>query len=286
MSNYRVVPRADRDTLGEGPVWSAARRCLFWVDIVERRLWALSLADGRIERWEMPEPIGWVVERRGRDDLLAGFKSGLVELSLDPVAATPLHAPEPDRPHNRLNDAKADAAGRLWFGSKDDRDEQATGAFYRLDPGAAPVRVDDGYKVTNGPAFSPDERVLYHTDSGLGLVYRFAVAEDGSLGPRERFLRFEDGWGSPDGMTVDADAHLWIAHWGGGRISRFDPAGRLVRSIALPATNITSCAFAGDALDRLFVTSSRIDAEGESHAGALFEVDAGVVGLPPHRYGG
>jgi len=286
MAEYRIVPRDTTDILGEGPVWIASRERLFWVDIIGQRLWALALADDRIESWAMPERIGWVVERSGTPDLLAGLKSGIVALSLDPVSIRPLHAPEPDRPDNRLNDAQVDAAGRLWFGSKDDHDQEASGAFYRLDPGGRPVRVDDGYRVTNGPAFSPDGTVLYHTDSGPRLVYRFAVAADGTLGPREIFLRFEAGWGSPDGMTTDAEGCLWIAHWGGGRVTRFDPAGRAMRSVALPATNITSCAFAGDDMDRLFVTSSSIDAGGSPFAGALFEVDAGVVGGPTYRFGG
>ncbi|KAB7644872.1 SMP-30/gluconolactonase/LRE family protein [Polymorphobacter fuscus] len=286
MTDYRIVPRDAHDILGEGPVWSARRNALLWVDIMGQQLWSLSLADDRITSWPMPERIGWVVERAGRDDLLAGFKSGIVTLALDPLCIAPLHRPEPDRPHNRLNDAKVDAAGRLWFGSKDDRDQDASGALYRLDPGGTPVRIDDGYKVTNGPAFSPDGRWLYHTDSGLGRVYRFALGDDGSLGPRALFIQFETGWGSPDGMTIDADGHLWIAHWGGGRISRFDPAGRLVDSVALPATNITSCAFAGPGLDRLFATSSTIDAEGEPDAGALFEIRTGVIGLPPHCHAG
>ncbi|MEH3106856.1 MAG: SMP-30/gluconolactonase/LRE family protein [Sphingomonas fennica] len=286
MADVRVVDRGTRDVLGEGPMWSAARGCLFWVDIVGRRLSSLRLADGQVTDWAMPEPIGWVVERAGRTDLLAGFRSGIAALALDPVAIEPLHAPEADSPHNRLNDAKVDAAGRLWFGSKDDRDKEASGAFYRLDPGGSPVRVDDGYQVTNGPCFSPDGGTLYHSDSGRRLIYRFALRPDGSLGPRETFVAFEEEWGYPDGMTVDADGHLWVAHWGGGRVTRFDPAGRPVRAIALPATNITSCTFAGDALDRMFVTSAALGAEGEALAGALFEIDPGVIGLPTNAFAG
>ncbi|WP_076069151.1 SMP-30/gluconolactonase/LRE family protein [Sphingomonas montana] len=286
MAEYRIVPRVTGDILGEGPLWSASRQRLFWVDIMGQRLWSLSLDDDRIESWAMPERIGWVVERGSDGRLLAGFKSGIVALSLDPISTERLYEPERDRPDNRLNDAKVDSAGRLWFGSKDDRDRNASGALYRLDPGGMPIRVDDGYRVTNGPAFSPDGRVLYHTDSGLGLVYRFAVAADGQLGEREIFLRFEPGWGSPDGMTSDREGCLWIAHWGGGRVTRFDPSGRPMRSIMLPTTNITSCAFAGKGMDRLFVTSSRIDADGEAHAGALFEVDARVIGGPTYSFGG
>lgn len=233
----------------------------------------------------MPERLCWIVEQQSSDRLLAGFKSGIAEIQLDPFAIIPRFTPEPDRPQNRLNDAKVDATGRLWFGSKDDTDEQASGALYSLDPDGTLVRQDDGYKVTNGPTFSPDGRWLYHNDSGLGLVYRFPL-EQGVIGERQPFIRFEKDWGVPDGMTTDSGGGLWIAHWGGARVSRFDPDGSLDRSIRLPATNITSCVFAGDRLDRMFVTSAALGTSDEPEAGALFEIDAGATGLPPVAFGG
>jgi xylono-1,5-lactonase len=146
--------------------------------------------------------------------------------------------------------------------------------------------MDQGYHVANGPALSPDECWLYHTDTILGLVYRFPLRANGSLGPRETFITFEEGWGGPDGMTVDADGHLWIAHWDGSRISRFTPDGKRERSIALPARQVTNICFAGQELERMFVTSA---ANGglEAPHGALFEIcDPGVTGLPPGRFGG
>jgi len=283
---HRIVDRAARDILGEGPCWSPDHGRLFWVDIVGQRLWSLTLEDGGSRSWDMPEKICWAIPRAGRNDLIVGFKSGVAALRLDSVVIEPIVAPEPERPHNRLNDAKVDAAGRLWFGSKDDRDEEASGAFYRMDARLRPERVDDGYGVTNGPTFSPDGAWLYHTDSAARTIHRFALHDDGSLGAREEFIRFEEEWGYPDGMTTDADGCLWVAHWAGGRLSRFDATGRRMRSVVLPAANITSCAFAGDALDRLFVTSASLDDPASAHGGALFELEAGVRGLPPTSFGG
>jgi sugar lactone lactonase YvrE len=144
--------------------------------------------------------------------------------------------------------------------------------------------MDSGYHVAKGPAISPDGRWLFHTNTILREVYRFALHEDGTLGERALWLRFEDHWGTPDGMTFDADGGLWIAHWGGSRVSRFDPDAQLERAITLPASQITSMAFAGEALDRLFVTSAGKGVD-EPHGGALFEVDPGVRGLAPHRFG-
>ncbi len=284
MAEWEIVGRDVVDTLGEGPLWSGSDQRLYWVDIMAPAINALGM-DGRIDRWSMPEPVGWVVERQG-GGLLAGFKSGVAEIDLDPIAIEHWCAPEPERPHNRLNDAKVDREGRLWFGSKDDRDLEPLGALYRMGPDRTAVRMDDGYLVTNGPTFSPDGKWLYHTDSSRRLIYRFPLAEDGSLGRREIFIRFAEEWGYPDGMTTDAEGCLWVAHWAGGAISRFDADGRRMESIALPATNITSCAFGGPGFDRLYVTSAALDSPGNPADGALFVVEAGIRGTPAFRYAG
>jgi sugar lactone lactonase YvrE len=128
---------------------------------------------------------------------------------------------------------------------------------------------------------------MYHTDSGRRTVYRFEMSAIGELGARTPFLTFPLGWGAPDGMTVDREGHLWIAHWDGGRISRFSPSGDQIFECMLPASQITNCAFAGDKLDRLFVTSAAIGKPDEPLAGALFEVDPqGHAGLAPRLFAG
>ncbi|HLZ79296.1 MAG TPA: SMP-30/gluconolactonase/LRE family protein [Sphingomonas sp.] len=286
MPDYRIIARESRDTLGEGPCWSPARGCLFWVDIMAPALHRMDLASGAVTSWAMPERIGWAIEREGRDDFIIGLKSGFAELSLEPFAIRPIGTPEPDLPDNRLNDAKVDACGRIWAGSKDDRDEQASGRLHRLDPDLRWSTHDEGYQVTNGPTFSPDGETLYHTDSGARTVYAFDFSPDGALSHKRVFLRFEEDMGYPDGMTTDSEGGIWIAHWGGARISRFRADASFDRSIMLPATNITSIAFAGDALDRMFVTSAAMGTENEEHAGALFEVFAGATGLPSRRFAG
>jgi sugar lactone lactonase YvrE len=145
---------------------------------------------------------------------------------------------------------------------------------------------DSGYLVTNGPAFGPGNDCLYHSDTGLGVVYRFDMGADGTIANRTELLKFPREWGYPDGMTVDIEGCLWIAHWGGGRVSRFTSAGELDRAIHLPASQITSCTFAGRELDRLFVTSAAVDRTDEPMAGMLFEIDPEVCGLPPNLFAG
>ena len=284
MTDARVITRDRRDRLGEGPLWSARDHALYWTDILGKRLNRLSLDDDAVTGWDMPEMIGWVIERRG-GGFVGGLASGVHELMLAPFALTPIADPEADLPDNRMNDAKADAAGRIWAGTMRADCKGESGAFYRLDPDRTVTRVDAGYRIANGPAISADGKTIYHTDTGRGLVYRFALNDDGSLGERDIFIRFRSDWGSPDGMTVDADDGLWIAHWGASRVSRFRADGTPDRAIELPASQITSCTFAGARLDRMFVTSAA-DGVDEEHGGALFEVNPGCRGLPTQMFGG
>lgn len=288
MKNARfdVVSRNGRDRLGEGPVWLERRNELAWVDILAPAVHRLDLISGTITSLAVDEPIGWVLPRARAESVVAGFKSGITFLDLANGACETFVRPETERPDNRLNDAKIDRAGRIWTGSKDDTDRTASGALYRLDADRSCTRMDDGYQVTNGPTFSLDGHTLYHTDSGARTVFAFDLHDDGVIANKRVWLEFEPAWGYPDGMTTDAENCLWIAHWGGGALSRFDSAGRRIETIALPATNITSCAFAGDDLQRLFVTSSTIGCESERLAGALFEVDPGVRGLAPGAFAG
>lgn len=285
MADWTVIARDVRDTLGEGLLWSARDNAVYWTDILAPALNRLSLTDGAVTRWNMPEMIGWVIERRDRPGFIAGFRNGFAELTLDSLTITPIVDPEPDLPDNRLNDAKADAKGRIWAGSMPLTADRPTGSLYCFDTDRTATRVDSGYSVANGPAISPDQRWLYHTDTPARQVYRFALDADG-VRDRAPFIQFDEEWGYPDGMTVDVEGHLWVAHWGGSRISRFTPEGALGRSIALPASQITNICFAGEGLDRMFVTSAADGLSDEEHAGALFEVDAGVVGLPPGQYAG
>ena len=290
MANeWRIIERAEHDVLGEGLWWSARQNAVYWTDILSRAVNRYSLADGSVKRWTVPERIGWVIERRSKPGFIAGFQSGFAELELEPLTIRPIVDPEPQLPGNRLNDAKADRLGHIWAGTMDVGCKEITGSLYRLQPDFSVRHMDGGYQITNGPAFSPAQDVLYHTDTGLGTVYRFDVTPEGEIIHRRVFLQFTEDMGWPDGMTVDSEGHVWIAHWGGSRVSRFSPDGKLERAIRLPASQITNVDFAGPNLDRMFVTSAAegLDRSKEPLAGSLFEVDAGGIrGLPPDLFAG
>lgn len=279
---------AGRAQLGEGPLWCPERGAqgqLLFVDILAGRLHAFDLASGRTQGWTLDEPCCWLAARDDGDGFIAGLRSRLVHLRLTDagprVVASWLTPDEPAG--NRFNDAKADPCGRLWFGSMDNAAERSSGALYRLE-GETLERVDGGYRVANGPAISPDGATLYHSDTPRGIIFAFDISSEGQLANKREHIRFADTRGRPDGMTCDAEDGLWVAHWGGGRVSRFRADGELDETLPVPASRVTSCAFGGPELDQLYITTAAVERDGEAAAGGLFRVVPGVRGLPAGRF--
>lgn len=276
--------------LGEGPVWDARDGCVWLVDIEAPAIHRYRLADGGQASWTPPCRVT-ALWPRAAGGFIAHSERGF--LVADPVAERYelFHATEPQRPGNRSNDGKIDLAGRFWSGTMDDDKQVASGALYRLDRDRRVHRVDEGYRITNGPAFSPDGRIMYHTDTLERTVFAFDLAGDGTASNKRVFLKFGDETsGNPDGMNVDAEGGLWIAFWGGWAVRRYSPDARLIEERRIPAAQVTSLVFAGDRLDRMFVTSAAVDLDraGEhALAGGLFEVEApGVTGLALPMYEG
>jgi D-xylonolactonase len=279
--------------LGEGIVWSAGDASVVFVDVLGQEVLAFTPASGATRRWRVPQPVGWVLPRV-RGGWVAGFAEGPQALTLEPaVVAVPLHRLHAAGSSMRLNDAKVDARGRLWFGSMNHGHErQPDGRFYRWTAGSDPVEVDAGWHVTNGPAFSLDGRTLWHTDSVLATVFAYDLADDGSVSNKRAWLRFEAGEGLPDGMTTDADGHLWIAHWAGGCVTQRDAAtGRVLRRIDVPVPNVTNLAFGGPDLADLYITTARAGLAPAARAaaplaGALFVVRGAGRGRLPDPFAG
>ncbi|MBB5694990.1 SMP-30/gluconolactonase/LRE family protein [Muricoccus pecuniae] len=270
--------------LGEGALWDDRIARLWWVDIRGRRLHRADEAGGSRASWDLAEEPGHAALTDDPARLILGLRSGpgLFEPAtgrLERLAAPEGHDPS----RHRLNDGKADAAGRLWFSTMEEGEEAPEGALHLLlGPGRAP-RVAGPFTVANGPAFSPDGRTLYLGDSPAHTVFAYAM-RDGRLGERREFIRFAGDDGFPDGMTVDAEGCLWVAHWDGGRVSRFGPDGAHRGSIALPVPKVTSLAFGGADFRTLFITTAGGEGrEDEGPAGGLFAVRTEVAGLPAGR---
>ena len=268
--------------LGEGPVWVPRDESLYWVDIKGRKVFRLD-STGEVRSWDTPFRIGSLAPRRA-GGFVAGTDVGFAYVDLEAERFEPFANPEADRQTNRFNDGKVDRQGRFWAGTMDDSEKQASGALYRLDPNGTWTRADDGYRVTNGPAFSISGRAMYHNDSGRQVTYVFDVDEAGTPSNRRIFAQYGAGQGYPDGMTVDSEDCLWIAFWDGWCIRRFSPEGDCIATIELPVQKPTSCAFGGPGLRELYITSASIglspaERAKQPCAGDLFMLDTVVTGL-------
>lgn len=278
--------------LGEGPLWREQERSLYFVDIKGKRVHRWQQMDGARKSWGLSEMVGWLVPCRQSPGLLAGLHSGIAYLEFASPALNlrwlhRLHAPGSTL---RLNDAKADAHGNLWFGSMDHVQEgNPVGELFRLDVRGKIERFDTGYGVTNGPAFSPDGKILYHTDSAARRIYAFDLDTAGLPSNKRVWLQFEPMQGYPDGMTTDAEGCVWIAHWDGACVTRWSPQAQLLQTIPVPVARPTSVALGGADFRTLFVTSARSQSAAAGDPmlqGGLFQVQVEVPGLPACAYAG
>jgi len=275
--------------LGEGPVWVAREAALYWLDIKGRKVFRLDESQ-RLTEWQTPLRVGSIAPRR-QGGFIAGTEDGIAAIDLDNNRFELLANPEERLPGNRFNDGKVDRQGRFWAGTMDDEEKQASGTLYRVNSGLDVTAVDHGYRVTNGPAFSPDGAIMYHNDSARQITYRFEVDRDGFLGERGIFLQFNEGDGYPDGLTVDSEGCLWIAFWDGWCLRRYSPQGEWLETVKVPVARPTSCAFGGRDLDRLYVTSASIGLDEQAremqpNAGGLFMLIPGVRGLADVPFAG
>lgn len=277
--------------LGEGPTWDAETRRLIWVDIPGGVVHRFDPRTGRDEVLEVGGPVGAAVPTRsGRLALASNEGFSLLDPS---TGRTELLAEvEADDARTTMNDGKCDRAGRFWAGSKDVKGRRPLGSLYRLDADRAATRVLTDVTISNGLGWSLDGRSMYYIDSPTHGVDRLDFEPaDGSVADRRRLVDFPKDWGLPDGMTVDEEGFLWIAFWTGSALRRLAPDGRVTATVELPVSLVTSCAFGGDDLSELYVTSARNGLTREQlrqqpHAGALFRLRPGVRGLPEHPFVG
>ncbi len=275
--------------LGEGPVWVESEAALYWLDIKDRKVFRLD-EQGERREWTTPFRVGSLAPRAS-GGFIAGTDDGIATIDLEAGRFEIVDHPEAHLPDNRFNDGKVDRRGRFWMGSMDDTEKDATGTLYRIDPDFTATRIDEGYKVTNGPAFSPAGDLMYHNDSARKVTYVFDLDESGNAGNRRVFATYGEDEGYPDGMTVDAEACLWIAFWDGWCVRRYSPAGECLARIELPVARPTSCAFGGTDVDQLYITSASIGLDEaalavQPQAGGLFVASPGVRGIAEIPFAG
>lgn len=275
-------------SLGESPVWSVERQTLYWVDINNGHVYAWQPMSGKApERLDLDEKVGCIA--LCQDGLLAATASGIVRLRL-PLGGEPewlvANAEWRDGGGNRFNDGRCDAAGRLWVGTIAADEKSPSAGLYCLAEGEL-VRRQSNISISNGLAFSPDQRWLYHTDSLTRHILRYPFdVLSGATGEPETWVDLDALGlpGVPDGAAVDSEGHYWSALYGSGRIVRFSPQGALVASYTVPCPHPTMVAFGGPELKTLYITTAtqHLDGEGRTRyplAGSLLAMETAMQGL-------
>jgi sugar lactone lactonase YvrE len=276
---------------GESPVWVAEEQALYWTDIPGKTLNRLDPASGDNRVWPMREEVGCFALRE-KGGLVAALRSGFAFIDLEGGGVEPIVDPEAHLPDQRFNDGRCDRQGRFWAGTMNEPRSARSGALYRLDADRRCTRMADDVMVANGLAFSPDDRLLYWSDSRALTIWVFDFdAASGQIANRRVFARLEPHQGGPDGAAVDAEGGYWIACYRGARVMRLDPEGRIERKIRLPTSRITMCAFGGPDLTTLYITTasagmSAAERAREPLAGGIFALETDVKGLPEPRFAG
>ncbi len=270
-------------TLGEGPAWDSKTQTLYWLDILEKRIYA-----GTRILAELDDFVGCLAPRRN-GNLLVGKRFSFVDLEPATGQVTVL-ASVSEPSENRFNDGKCDPAGRFLAGSMDMNEKDPSGALYSFD-GKQVTRLLNGVTISNGLAWSVDHKTFYYIDTPTREVraFDYDVANGQIANPRVAFTVTESlGW--PDGMTSDTEGYLWIAMWGGAQVTKWNPnTGKLLEQIPVPALHTSSCVFGGKDMNELYITSARkgmseADLKKYPLAGGLFKVITNVVGMQTFEF--
>ena len=273
-------------TLGEGPVWDEKTRALLWVDITEGRLWRHAFSTRKFVSRDLGESVGRACLTPGGREVLA-LKKSIVMLGED-MNTVLVDGVENDLPDSRFNDGKCDAMGRLLVGTMG---QEGKAHLYILEKGKPLRALLSGVTISNGIGFSPDSTRLYYADTPTGHLWQFDYdLETGGISNRVPLIDYTREEGDFDGLCVDDEGMLWVAHWGGHQVSRWDPkTGKKIGKIEVPAPFVTSCCFYGDRMDQLAITTCRGWDEELQMAyplsGALFVVEPGVTGPYANRFG-
>ncbi len=275
-----------RCLLGEGSLWDPAAQRLLWVDIADHKVFSFDPQSGTNVVHDVGESVGTVVpSQNGR--LLVALRQSLAVLDPGSGEIRPL-VPSIDEPiGHRFNDGKCDPRGRLWVGTMVEEGPPGGAALYCLGTNLILSKHVLGVTTSNGIAWNEAVTLMYYVDTATHMVSLFDFDNArGAVGERRPVAYIPESLGSPDGMTIDAKGHLWIALFRGRRVVCIDPSsGQIVAEVLVPALNVTSCAFGGEDLDELYITTARVGTPADELqrmplAGSLFRANVGVRGVP------
>lgn len=280
--------------LGEGPVWDPRTGSIVWIDILAGKIHRYEPDAGTYTSMEVGQMIGALAPRR-RGGYIAALKDGFAFIDLDRQTVEFIIDPEADIPGNRFNDGKCDRAGNFWAGSMSVSEaEDEPGTLYVIDKELQVRSSVTGIRLSNGLAWTDDDKTFYHIDSPVREIrsYPFDLSS-GITGAGKVVIKFKEEDGYPDGMTIDTENKLWIAHYDGWQVSRWDPeSGRKLLQIDLPVSQITCCTFGGPDYRDLYITTARQrmspdQIKEQPLAGSLFVIrNCGFQGYPPAYFEG
>lgn len=287
-----VAPVGDR--CGEGVVWSADERCVYWTDIMRFLIHRWDADSGSVRSWLWDEPVVALSLTTRPGTMLVALGSRLALWRPETDTRIDHGFALPGSPRVRLNDGRADPLGNFWVGSmknnvtadgEADEVGPGEGALFRVAPDGAVHVAATGVGIANTLCWSPDRTRFYFADTLADeiRVHDYDTAT-GHIANPAPFLA-GGGPGLPDGSGMDGEGHLWNCRFGGGCILRVSPSGQVVEAVAMPVANVTTCTFGGPALRTLFVTTaSRPGSAGDRLAGSLFRIETDVPGLPENRF--
>jgi L-arabinonolactonase len=282
-----------RDTHGEGVFWSPAHQLLYWTDIFGQRVWTYSPALDEAKTWSTPGKVCCFATREGKPwhSVVAAFSDGFAFLDLISGTREDIAPIDAALPGVRLNDGRTDRQGRFIAGGMNEASGEPIASVWRLDPDRSVHRLFGEVACANGTCFSQDGRTMWFADSGRGAIEAFDYDIATGVPSGRRSVATTASPGVPDGSCIDSEGFVWNAVWEGHRVVRYAPDGRIDRIVELPVRKPTCCAFGGDDLSTLFITSSRLgesdaDLASEPHAGCLFAFRPGVAGIADTAFAG
>lgn len=276
--------------LGEGPVWDARNQVICWIDILKGKVYELDPGTGFLKTITTNRVLG-AISICEDGDFFGAFQDGFGFINRETGLVNIVSDPERHLPGNRFNDGKCDPSGRFWAGTMSLTEAPFAGIVYMVGQKLSLSRKIEGTTISNGMAWSPDQRVFYFVDSTTCSVVSYNYDHSGAISDVQTVIEFSPEDGFPDGMTIDIEGMLWIAHWNGWQVSRWDPeTGKKLLSVSLPVSKVTSCTFGGGNLQDLYITTARKDLSAEELnkqplAGSLFVwKNSGYKGIPAFEY--
>lgn len=277
--------------LGEGPLWHPREQALYWVDIHDGAYSRYDPLTRAVERVEVGLPLG-VLRLRDQGGMILATRDGIQFWDPSARSLQMITSPEQGKPGGRFNDGMVDPQGRFWAGTMTEPEGSYVNALYRLDPDLSIHGMETGIATSNGLGWSPDSRTFYFTDSIAKKIYAYDFdPASGDIANRRDWVdtTAEPDW--PDGLAVDSQGFVWSARWGGWKVNRYDPQGKLERVIPVDAQYVTSCAFGGPNLSELYITTAwiRLGEQGrhaQAHAGDIFWLPTDFTGQPENFFAG